>query len=104
MRRFRETYKQTFKDLYEDKSSTWSRIDDTSIDTLEAIERATGEGPDDIIEILEKMMNEEYSRRELAGRDVGPYEGEYIAHDLMLSNVITIDEYVDILKMLVYNQ
>lgn len=104
MRRFRETYKQTFKDLYEDKSSAWSRIDDESIDVLEAIERATGEGPDDIIEILEKMMNEEYSRRELHGRDVGPYEGEYVAHDLMLSNVIALDEYVDILKMLVYNR
>jgi hypothetical protein len=104
MRRFRETYKQTFKDLYEDKSSAWSRVDDESIEVLEAIERATDEGPDDIIEILERMMNEGYSRKELRSHSVGPYEGEYIAHDLMLSNVITLDEYVDILKMLVYNR
>jgi hypothetical protein len=104
MRRFRETYKQTFKDLYEDKSSAWSRIDDESIEVLEAIERTTGEGPDDIIGILEKMMNDEYPLHKFHGLEVGPYEGEYIAHDLMLSNVITLDEYVDILKMLVYNR
>lgn len=101
MRRFRETYKQTFKDLYEDKSSAWSRIDDESIEALEAIEREFGDGPDDIIEILTNMMEDAYSN---SYHELGPYEGEYIAHDLMLSNVITIDEYVDILKMLVYNR